>query len=435
MTMTTVSFHTFGCKLNQAETASLAQEFEDHGYRIVGNGRAADVVVLNTCTVTARSDAKCRQAIRHAIALNPSATVIVVGCYSQVAADEISHIGGVDYVLGSEEKFRIFDHFPGPGKLSHPSIHIAPVGQLKKTSGKPGHYFNHTRAFLKIQDGCSHRCSYCIVPLARGPSRSIPAEEVMQQASTLIQRGYQEIVLTGVHIGMYGRDLKNGHSLPRLLKKLLALQKLRRLRLSSLDPEEITEELLEVVKSDERICRHFHIPLQSGSDAVLSAMNRQYTTLEFQKKLEILVSEFGDVGLGTDIIAGFPGESEHHFEETCRFIHDLPFTYLHVFPFSPRRGTRAFTMPNPVEPKIRMERAAKLRALGERKKKLFMEKWTGRKVEVLLEARNLKGWMQGFSSHYLRVEVPYHPALKNQLVLVKVEKVLRTSVRGTPITP
>ena len=429
----TVSFRTFGCKLNQAETAAIVQEFEDRGYDVVSWNRSADVFVLNTCTVTGRSDAKCRRAIRHAIKLNPETTVIVVGCFSQVAVEEVCRISGVDYILGTQNKVFIFDHFPGPGKLSEPMCFVTPVDELKKAVSRTGDYRDHTRAFLKIQDGCDSRCGYCIVPFARGPSRSVAFEDVVLQAETLVGKGHKEIVLTGVHVGMYGKDLEAGSLLPALLHRLCQVDGLERLRLSSLDPEDVTEELIECVVNSERICRHFHMPLQSGSNQILTAMNRQYTAEIFREKVEMIVKMLGRVGLGTDIIAGFPGETDGLFEETFQFVVELPFTYVHVFPFSPRKGTEAMSAPNQVEPRIRMERARKLRDLGKRKKEQFLKKWEGEVAEVLLEGRNLSGWMGGFTSEYIRIEVPYEDLLRNQLVSVHIEKMRRSTLRGEVI--
>jgi len=428
--MYTVSFRTFGCKLNQAETAAIVRDFENHGYRVVPREKRADVFVLNTCTVTGRSDAKCRRAIRHALKQNPKTTVIVVGCYPQVAAEEICEIQGVDYVLGTTEKLNIFDHFRAPGKLFRPNCCITPVEHLKVAVSPTGNYLDHTRAFLKIQDGCDHRCSYCIVPLARGPNRSIPPEEVVRQAETLAQREFKEIVLTGVHIGAYGKEFGKGSLLPDLLHRLIKVEGLDRIRLSSMDPEDITDELLKCMIESEKICRHFHIPLQSGCDAILRAMNRRYTTGMFREKAEKILHTFGDVGLGTDVIVGFPGETENMFEQTTRFIEDLPFTYLHIFPFSPRNSTTAASMPHQTAPKIRTERANKLRSLGQRKKEQFIRRWTDKVVQVLLEGRNHNGWMGGFSSEYLRVEVPYQESFRNQLVEVRIKEPLRSTARG-----
>ena len=431
--MKTVSFYTFGCKLNQSESAGIIKSFVDRGYRVVSMDKSADVCVLNTCTVTERSDAKVRKAVRHVLKQHPETTIIVSGCYSQVAPYDLLKIRGIDYILGTDEKFKIFDYFSGPGKQTSPKIRITPAERLHKAESRPGEYLNHTRAFLKIQDGCNHRCSYCIVPFARGPSRSVPIVEVMQQAELLFQKGYKEIVLTGVHIGEYGRDLSEKSLLLLLLQQLHQLEGIGRIRLSSLDPEDITDDLLEFCADSEKICRHFHIPLQSGCDSILRAMNRQYTTKGFREKVDKITATFQNVGIGTDIIVGFPGETDAQFDETYRFIENLSLTYLHIFPFSIRKGTEAASMKNQVAAKIRMERAKKLRKLGELKRRQFMSRWKDETVNVLLESRTNKGWMSGFSSEYLRVEVPLKRKLTNQFVCVHVNDVSGSHVRGEVI--
>jgi threonylcarbamoyladenosine tRNA methylthiotransferase MtaB len=429
--MFSVAFKTIGCKLNQAETAVMVREFKDRGYRVIAWEDGADISVLNTCTVTHRSDAKCRQAVRHALTCNPKTTVIMTGCYPQTQAEKLTRIPGVDYILGSREKHHLFDFFTGPGKLNHPDAHVSPFsGNEEADCQIEGDYSGQTRAFLKIQDGCNRRCTYCIVPFARGPSRSVPQKSILHQAEMLAQNGYQEIVLTGVHIGEYGKDLKPPLLLSDLLRSLLKIPKPERIRLSSLESENITKELLKTVSQSERICRHFHIPLQSGCDAILSAMNRLYSTRDYRDRIGEILSVIGEVGLGTDVVVGFPGETDADFQTTCDFIESLPFTYLHVFPFSPRKGTPAFSIKNQVEPRVRIERAKHLRELGAKKKMAFMKKWIGREADVLLESRNLNGWMSGLTSEYLRVKVPFTEHLQNQIVRVKIGSILSNEVSG-----
>jgi threonylcarbamoyladenosine tRNA methylthiotransferase MtaB len=429
--MPSVSFRTFGCKLNQAETAMVAGQFLSRGYEAVGPEEAADVVFIHTCTVTGRSDAKCRQAVHHALAMNPGAAVILAGCYSQVAAGELALIPGVDYVLGTEEKLRLFDFFPGPGKLARPRVSVSPLTVHRKTAAyEAGVFGPHTRAFLKIQGGCSRSCSYCIVPQARGPSRSETPEDVVRNAETLVRRGFREIVVTGTHLGDYGREHSSGPFLPELIERILEIPGLERLRLSSLDPDEVSPELIRTVEKHDRICRHFHISLQSGSDAVLKAMNRPCGTDEFRGIAGRLVRIFGTPGLGTDVITGFPGETDAHFGETARFIESLPFSYLHVFPFSPRKGTAAESMPQQVPPAVRIERAHILRGIGLRKRMEFAEKWIGKTVQVLLERGDHDEWLSGFTSEYLRVEVKGDASLSNRIVPVRVEALSVKGVRG-----
>jgi threonylcarbamoyladenosine tRNA methylthiotransferase MtaB len=427
----TVVFKTFGCKLNQSETAMMVQEFLDHGYRIAGDSEKADVAVINTCTVTGRSDAKCRQAIRQALVQNPEATLLVTGCYSQVAASEIASLPGVDYVLGVSDKLALFDHFPGPGKRQVPLILVNDVAAQREEAVRPaGDFQDHTRAFLKIQSGCDRRCSYCIVPIARGPSRSLPMDAVLSQASELIRQDFREIVLTGVHVGDFGKDRSARSELPELLRNLVRIDPAVRWRMSSLDPDDIDEELIHTLAGHPSICRHFHVALQSGSDAILRAMNRRHTTGEFRQKVHKIRGILGPVGLGTDIIVGFPGESDALFEETVRFVESLPFSYFHVFPFSPRKGTVAATLSDQIPPKIRTERARVLRAVGVEKKKAFLESFVGKTAEVLFENREQNGRMGGFTSEYARVEIPHDSAFVNRILPAQILKAKQSVLIG-----
>lgn len=431
-TMFTVAFKTFGCKLNQAETALMTRDFKDRGYRIIDWNEGADVSVLNTCTVTHRSDAKCRQAVRYVLTCNPNSTVIMTGCYPQTQLDTVTSIPGVDYIFGTREKNHLFEFFHGPGKLIKPEIHVGPfteIGADNRTT--EGDYSEQTRAFVKIQDGCDNRCAYCIVPFARGPSRSVSLDSILKQTEALVGKAYHEIVLTGVHIGEYGKDLNPPSSLSDLLEFLLKIPKPRRIRLSSFEPENITEPLLKIVSQNTRICRHFHVPLQSGCDRMLSAMNRSYTTQNYRDKINRILSVVGEVGLGTDIVVGFPGETDTDFQTTYDFVESLPFSYLHVFPYSIRKGTKAASMKPQVPSRVRFERARLLRELGQRKKLDFMKKWVGKEVDVLLEHRNLDGWMSGLTSEYLRVKVPFSESLQNKIVRVKIESIGSNEVMGS----
>ncbi len=417
-----VFFHTLGCKLNQAETSGLAAQFRERGYRVVPRIQDADVILINTCTVTGRSDSKCRQAVRQAAYANPQATLIVSGCYAQSASSEIAALSGVDYVFGTEERFHLFDYFSRPGKKCPPVIRAGSLQGVKAESASPG-FTRQTRAFLKIQDGCDRFCTYCIVPHVRGRSRSVPEETVLLQAGSLIERGFPEIVLTGVHIGDYGKEKSGRSGLPGLLRKLAGLQGLGRLRLSSLDPEDVGAELIETVKDSEKICRHFHIPVQSGCDTVLKRMGRRVGTGRYRKMAESLTAAFGVVGLGTDIIVGFPGESPRDFEDTVLFLGSLPFSYFHVFPFSKRPGTEAYHFEDTVSASEMTERAARLRALGGVKKDAFQRAWLGKTVDVLIEGKKKGDSLEGFSSEYLRVSVPYEAGVRNRIVPVRVVQV------------
>lgn len=439
--MPTVSFRTLGCKLNQAETDDLAGRFLRRGWAVVGPGEAADVAVIHTCTVTGRSDAKCRQAVSHALRLNPGAVIVAAGCYAQVSAAELAAIPGVDYVVGTSDKFRLPDLIEGTAKRRVPLIAVSepaapaacgPEG-TDGTVPEPA-AGGRTRAFLKVQAGCDRHCAYCIVPAARGPGRSEPPDAVIRSAGALAARGFAEIVVTGTHIGDYGKDFPAGKpDFPDLLDRLAAVEGMGRIRLTSLDPDECTEALFDTVARHGRICRHFHVSLQSGSDAVLRMMKRRYDTETFAALVRSIGDRVGFFGLGTDVITGFPGETEAHFLETVRFIGSLPFTYLHVFPFSPRKNTPAAAMPGSVPAGVRIERARVLRALGEEKRKAFARRAVGRTMEVLFESGVRGGFLSGFSSEYLRVEAQAGPDRVNRIVRVRVTEALEGGMaRGVP---
>ena len=416
-----VFIKTLGCKLNQADSAAMIQSFLDHGYRLTSSPESADVVVINTCTVTARADAKCRQEIRHVARVNPAATLIVSGCYPQASAQALAAIPGVDYILGVSEKASLFDHFSGPGKRPFPYVSVGDVREgPERAPTHPGLFPDQTRAYLTIQTGCNRRCSYCIVPLVRGPSRSFSSDFVLASAKTLIDRGFKEIVLTGVHVGDFGKDRSGRSELPDLLRRLVSLDPGVRWRLSSLDPEDLTEELIQAVADLPQVCRHFHVALQSGSDAILAAMGRRHTTDDFRQTLRRLHRVLGPVGLGADLIVGFPGETEALFEETVSLVRSSPFTYLHVFPFSPRPGTKAATLSGQIPPSIRLERARFLRHLGQEKKAEFLASLVGKTLQVLFETILSDGRMNGLSSEYARVVAPAEPEWMNRIVPIEI---------------
>jgi threonylcarbamoyladenosine tRNA methylthiotransferase MtaB len=430
--MPSVSFRTLGCKLNQAETNFLVSDFVQKGYTVVPFREPSDVFVLNTCAVTGRSEGKCRRLLNRVIRESPETTIIVVGCLAQVAADKLLQIIGIDYILGTQEKHELFKYFKAPGKRQHTRIIVHPVDHVKKAFGKSSLILDHARAFLKIQDGCDERCAYCIVPQARGRSRSIPVRELIEYAAECLERGHQELVLTGVHIGKYGNDLSDGSSLTRLLRELLDLGDSHRIRLTSLEPGEITDELVESVSESPRICRHFHIPLQSGSDTILRAMHRPYKVEEYRSQVEKMVSVLPGAGLGTDVIVGFPGESDNHFSETLALIESLPFTYLHVFPFSSRENTEAAGMSG-VDPRVTVRRARLVRELGAELKNRFYQEQVGCEKGVLLEGRDRNDWMSGYTSEYVRVEVPFVRNLVNRITPVRIDEMSGQILRGTVI--
>jgi len=417
-TMKRVSFYTLGCKLNQAETAILAEQFEQAGYQIVPFGEPVDLCVINTCTVTGKTDYQCRQMIRRAKHQSPNAQIAVVGCYAQLAPEKLRAMDGVDFILGSDAKFGLIDLLNQRQERSGPLVTASQNKRFIRPS--PGKFFDHTRAFLKIQDGCDSRCSYCTVPLARGPSRSDELNHVIESAKKLVENGHRELVLTGVHIGRYGRDLNPPMTLLQLIKQLEPIEGLERIRLSSLEPGEIDDSLIQWIGQSSKICRHFHIPLQSADDEILDRMHRDYSSWQYQQIIERITREFPNCGLGTDVIVGFPGETEVQFQNTYQLIERLPFTYLHVFSYSARPGTEAAQLKPQVDPRVIKQRSELLRLLGKRKKQKFLESLVGQRLRVLWEAKNGGPLMFGWSDNYARVAMPTNAELYNTLTNVEI---------------
>ena len=425
-----VALATLGCKVNQYESAALGEAMEQIGFQAVSFTEEADCYVINTCTVTGRTDYQSRQMIRRALRRNPQALVVVTGCYAQTNTEELAEISGVAVIAGNEEKSSLPDIIAKAWKQKTGSpteplpqrIHLGAfrereplqVPLLKSFSG-------HTRAFLKVQDGCNALCSYCIVPYARGRSRSLPPKIVREHILNMAEAGYREIVLTGIHLGTYGQDLTPTTTLLHLLQQIEDQGMVQRLRLSSIEPQEISEDLLRLFTRAAAICPHLHIPLQSGDDAILSRMNRHYNRDFFRSLVEKISISRPDTAVGLDVMVGFPGEDESAFEQTHRLIEDLPVAYLHVFPFSKRPGTPAYTMQNQVKEEEKKRRAEQLRFLGNEKRRIFMTKFLGRRLRVLIEGRRDKktGYWSGFSENYLPVAVVNGQAsLVNTIVTV-----------------
>jgi len=422
----TVAFATLGCRLNQYESRELQALLEGRGLRTVPFEAPADIYVINTCTVTARADYSDRQAIRRAVARNPDALVVVTGCYAQTNPGAIARIDGVDLILGNQEKYELVRLLDSVKQRVRPLIRVGEISRARALPAIPVRKFaGHTRAFVKIQDGCQHRCSFCIVPYARGPSRSQPVEVVVKQIAGLAEAGYREVVLTGVDMGHYGWDLTPRTTLARLLGRLLEVPGLRRLRLSSVLPAYFTDELIEVIAGSERICRHLHIPLQSGADRVLRAMRRPYNTRIYRALVERLAGALPDLGLGTDLITGFPGETQAEFEETVGFVEALQFTYLHVFSYSDRPGTEAVRLPGHVAPAEIKRRTTRLRALGRMKQLAFRRAHLGREVELLvLEQRDrATGLLTGLTGNYIEVAFPGPEPLMRGFATVRITEV------------
>jgi len=427
-TMKKVSFYTLGCKLNQAETAILAEQFERGGYQLVPFGEQVDICVINTCTVTVKSDYRCRQMIRKAKRISPSAKIAVVGCYAQLSPEKIQNIDGVDIILGSDKKFDLLEIINKNDKINQPLF--LPSTNESFVSPGAGNFWDHTRAFLKIQDGCDSSCSYCTVPLARGKSRSDSIKHIVASAKELVQRGHQEIVLTGVHIGCYGKDLKPSKNLLNVLKELESIPDLKRIRLSSLEPVEIDDALLQWIAKSENICHHFHVPLQSGDDAILTRMNRNYDSKIYMEVINRLKEMIPDCGLGTDLIVGFPGETEQQFQNTLKLVEQLPFTYLHVFSFSPRAGTTAARFSEQINPEEIKRRSEILRALGRYKKESFYNSLAGQKLKVLWEEKEHNDWMFGFADNYARVRTKANPDFMNKICSLEIVGAEQDFVQG-----
>ena len=407
--MLRVAFSTIGCKLNQFETMGIRGFFEERGYQIVPFPSPADIYVVNTCTVTGKSDYRSRQAIRKALRTNPASFVVVTGCYAQLNPQEIARIKGVDLILGNDEKFFFSKYFIEPKKLSSPAILTSDLASKTSfTTYSLKAFPGYTRAFVKIQDGCNASCSYCAVRGARGINRSENPEIIISQISQLVAAGHKEVVLTGIHLGTYGLDLGREISLAGLLKRLRDISDLRKVRLSSVEPREFTPELIEEIADNPKVCRHLHIPLQSGDPDILRRMNRDYDPSYYYDLVTRLKSLMPDLAIGADVIVGFPGEEEQHFRNAYQFIQELPITYLHVFSYSKRKGTPAASFPQQVPTEIKRERSLELRRLGRQKNLAFKKGFLGKTVEVLVENTRDKetGLLKGITDNYIKVLLP-----------------------------
>ena len=429
----TVAITTLGCKVNQYESAALAQSFKEKGYRIVDFNDIADIYIVNTCTVTHLSDRKSRQLIRRAARANPSALIVVTGCYAQISPDEVGRIPGVNLVVGTRGRSNLVELVEAAAKEREPLSLVSGFQageQFEEITALP--LEGRTRAFLKIQEGCTNFCTYCIVPHTRGPMRSRRPENVLKAARDIVAAGYKEIGLTGIRTGAYGQDLERDLSLASLLHDLSGIPGLLRIRLSSIEPNDITPELVEVLAGLKNFCRHLHVPLQSGDDEILQRMGRRYTTYEYARLVEVLRENLPGLGLTTDVIVGFPGESERNFENTVRYIEGISFSGLHVFKFSPRRGTPAADFADQIEPGIKEQRSRRLIESGKKLAARFAWSLVGQELDVLVEQRAGEGdsLYEGLTGNYVRAIFPGREELRGEVVRVKMVETEGTTLKG-----
>ncbi len=412
-----VSFHTLGCKLNYSESSTLAREFERGGYLRVEPSEPTDVAVINSCSVTEHADKKCRNIIRKIHRRNPNAIIAVTGCYAQLKPNDIAAIEGVDLVLSNNDKGDLFRRVEELKQRGEAEVYSCSVEDIKRFF--PAYSSaDRTRSFLKVQDGCDYKCAYCTIHYARGSSRNIPIADIVTEAEEIAALGQREIVITGINTGDFGRT--TGEKFIDLLKALDRVDGIDRYRISSIEPNLITDEIIEFCASSPKFVPHFHIPLQSGSTRILGLMRRRYTAEKYRERITKIRELMPDAFLGVDVIVGFPGESEEDFMETYNLLEDVGASFLHIFPFSERAGTPAVTMPNKVQSRISTERVARLEELSAKLHKSFSERFLGEVREVLFESTDRSGKMYGYTDNYLRVSVPYNTKYINQICKVRL---------------
>ena len=412
-----VSFHTLGCKLNYSESSTLAREFERGGYVRVEPSEPTDVAVINSCSVTEHADKKCRNIIRKLHRRNPNAIIAVTGCYAQLKPNDIAAIEGVDLVLSNNDKGDLFRRVEELKQRGEAEVYSCSVEDIKRFF--PAYSSaDRTRSFLKVQDGCDYKCAYCTIHYARGSSRNIPIADIVAEAEEIAALGQREIVITGINTGDFGRT--TGEKFIDLLKALDRVEGIDRYRISSIEPNLITDEIIEFCAQSPKFVPHFHIPLQSGSTRILGLMRRRYTAEKYRERIAKIRELMPDAFLGVDVIVGFPGESEEDFLETYNLLEEVGASFLHIFPFSERAGTPAVTMPNKVQSRVSTERVARLEELSAKLHKSFSEKFLGQEREVLFESTDRSGRMYGYTDNYLRVSVPYNTEYINQICRVRL---------------
>ena len=426
MNTSTVAFYTLGCKLNFSETSTIARDFESHNYNRVAFNEAADVYVINTCSVTDQADKKFKSVVKSALKKNPEAFIIAVGCYAQLKPEEIADIHGVDLVLGATEKFKVTQYLGDLVKSEKGEIHSCEIQEADfyESAYAIG---DRTRAFLKVQDGCDYKCTYCTIPLARGISRSDSLENVLHNAKEIADQDIKEIVLTGVNIGDYGKgefgNKKHEHTFLDLIKHLDEVDGIERLRISSIEPNLLKDETIAFVASSRSFVPHFHIPLQSGSDKLLKKMKRRYLTKLYSNRVFAIKEAMPHACIGVDVIVGFPGETEEDFLTTYNYLNELPISYLHVFTYSERANTPAAQMDDQVPMGIRKKRSKMLRGLSAKKRRAFYESQLNAQRSVLFEGENKQGYIHGFTENYVKIRKPWSPYLVNTLQEVSLDEI------------
>lgn len=416
--MPKIAFYTLGCKLNYAETSHIAQKFKEQGYTVVDENELADIYIINSCTVTKDAEKDCRQKVRQFIRKNPNAVVGVIGCYAQLRPEEIASIEGVDYIIGNDAKYDLPKYISTTKKFGYPAIINKSTDELNSFGvAFSGDNDDRTRAFLKIQDGCDYTCSYCTIPLARGKSRSLHPDEVIAYINNILDNNYLEIVLTGVNVGDYKYD---NFSFYDLLKKIDKIDRDFRIRISSIEPNLLTEDIIKLVANSEHFANHFHIPLQSGNDKILRKMQRRYNLNMFSDVIEKLVKNMNNFGLGIDVIVGFPDETDEDFKATYNYLENIPFSYLHIFTYSERPNTKAIEIENKVEKSIKKERNYMLKRLSDFKKEIFYNNSINTIHRVIFEHTDYDGIMKGYTDNYIRVFTDFDSNMVNKFTNVKI---------------
>lgn len=421
--MKKVAFYTLGCKLNFSETSTIGRMFEEQGYEKVQFEDTPDIFVINTCSVTENADKKCRQIVKSAKKISPESFVVIIGCFAQLKPKEISEIPGVDAVLGAAEKFKLLEHLKGFEKQKEAIVCASEISNATEFNNAYS-IADRTRTFLKVQDGCNYGCAFCTIPLARGKSRSDTIQNIIESAHEIATTEVKEVVLTGVNIGDFGiQDGKRKENFLNLIQQLDEIEGIDRYRISSIEPNLLSNQIIEFVASSQRFVPHFHIPLQSGSNKILKLMNRRYLRELYIERVAKIKSLMPDACIGVDVIVGFPGEGEDEFLETYNFLNDLEVSYLHVFTYSERPNTNAVEMDNPVPLKVRQERSKMLRILSEKKKRAFYESQLGSTHQVLME-NDVKGdKIHGFTENYIKVELPKDESLVNSKIEIELRSI------------